>query len=301
MTVPGCSVIGGRSIGRDESGGGASRNASRLAGAAGAAPRLAGAVRRRHRRHRRDTRSRVGGDRSPAREKDVCFVCVCRSRSGLRRSAAIDTMRNLRPNRPSGPAEFPKRLRVGRAESLVRFSALRAARPARKSNSDWQLSAKCQGLGRLVESSVRRNIGASRDRLLAGPTVASRSSASSSANRSRRASMADGSRCIQRHAVRRPPPCLRLRFAAGVIDQNPPHRLGGGGKEVAAAVPMLGLLARRPAEDTPRGPAPSPAASAPASRGPVLPRPASAARRRPAARAARRQSGRRIRFEIRSA
>jgi hypothetical protein len=34
---------------------------------------------------------------------------------------------------------------------------------------------------------------------------------------------------------------LRL-LAAGVVDQNPPHRLGSRSKEVAAAIPVLRLL-----------------------------------------------------------
>ena len=34
---------------------------------------------------------------------------------------------------------------------------------------------------------------------------------------------------------------FRAALAAGVLDQNPPHGFGGGGKEVATAIPMLGL------------------------------------------------------------
>ena len=72
-------------------------------------------------------------------------------------------------------------------------------------------------------------------------------------------------------------------LAAGLIDQDAAHRLGGGGKEVAAAVPVLGLLDVRPAGGRPRGPGPSPGASGPASPGRAFGPPSCAARRRRAA------------------
>jgi hypothetical protein len=38
------------------------------------------------------------------------------------------------------------------------------------------------------------------------------------------------------------PTVFGARATSGVVDQNAPHGLGGGGKEMAAAVPSLGLF-----------------------------------------------------------
>ena len=89
-----------------------------------------------------------------------------------------------------------------------------------------------------------------------------------------------------------PPPCFARRFATGLLDQNPPHRLGGRRKEVPATVPVLDLAPYPPAGCTPHAPAPWPAASGPAFPGPSWQRPASAVPRRPAAGAARRPTDR---------
>ena len=61
----------------------------------------------------------------------------------------------------------------------------------------------------------------------------------------------------------RSPPCLTGLLAAGVLDQDAAHGLGGGGEEVAAAVPALGRARRPPAAGRPRGPGPWPGASGP--------------------------------------
>ena len=85
---------------------------------------------------------------------------------------------------------------------------------------------------------------------------------------------------------------LRPSLPAGVLDQDPSHRLGRGGEEVAPAVPVLAHLATRPGAGTPRGPGPWPGGSGRASRGPASARPAGAARRRPGGAVARPPGGR---------
>ena len=61
----------------------------------------------------------------------------------------------------------------------------------------------------------------------------------------------------------------RACLPRALLDQDPPHRLGRGGEEMAAAIPVLGRVAVRPAAGTPRAPGPWPAASGPASPGPA--------------------------------
>ena len=110
-------------------------------------------------------------------------------------------------------------------------------------------------------------------------------SASSSATRSTRFVDHDCVGQFQIHPLFAAPP-LQCLLAAGRFDQNSPHGLGGGGKKMAAAIPLLGLVVDRPAANRPRAPGPSPAASAPAVPEPACPPQVSAVHHKPGARAA---------------
>jgi hypothetical protein len=57
----------------------------------------------------------------------------------------------------------------------------------------------------------------------------------------RGAGIHDAQRLVQFHPDT-PAPVLGSPLATGPLHENPPHGLGRGGEEVAAAVPMLGLL-----------------------------------------------------------